>query len=417
MAAKKKTVRKAFGYRQCDDFAAYLNHMARQGWHFQEWRAGLVFREGPPEEAHYAVEIFSQAEETDIRPEPNTREFAEYCEAAGWQFVDSLRKYCVFKRIRSDAVPIMTDEERFEAVSQSERPTVNRALGLSFLWVLLKTFELVSLFEMRIFDSLYVSITSLWFLLFVLALLRWGQFQLWKSLCRKQLDRGEPLFFGRSRRANSERWYDALYSVALLAHLGYLAYLGQSRLILYPLIIYGIVAIMGFLLAWFRPDSNTNSLIQIIVTILLVLGVLTAATLDTVGNEQVNPAAEPPLTFADMGYDLSEPEIAFSYADSSVFGTSQRAQLRQDGEYVSYSLYFSNHPWVLRKLWKEETKGKANETRTDCTAAWGAVEAFRNNAGEYLVRYKDAIWTIRYSFEEPLTQEQINSIIAALRGD
>ena len=34
MAAKKKTVRKAFGYRQCDDFAAYLNHMARQGWHF-----------------------------------------------------------------------------------------------------------------------------------------------------------------------------------------------------------------------------------------------------------------------------------------------------------------------------------------------------------------------------------------------
>ena len=416
MAAKKKTVRKAFGYRQCDDFAAYLNHMARQGWHFKEWRAGLVFEEGPPEEAHYAVEIFTKAEETDTRPELDTREFAEYCEAAGWQFVDSLRKYCVFKRIRSDAVPIMTDEERFEAIVQAEKPTVNRALGLSFAWVLLKTLEMVTMLEMRIFDSLYVSMASLWFLLFVLALLRWGQFQLWKHLCRKQLELGKPLFFGKSRRANSERWYDYLYSGALLVHLGYLAYLGQSRLILYLLIVSGIVMIMGFLLAWFRPDSTTNSLIQIIVTVVLVLGILTAATLDTVGNAQVNPTSAPPLTFADMGYDLTDPEIAYSYADSSVFGTSQRAQLRQDGEYVSYSIYFSDHSWVLRKVWMEETKHKTKLERTDCTAAWGAVEAFRYGESNYLIRYEDALWTFHSSFEEPLTQEQIDSIIAVLRG-
>ena len=35
MSGKKKTVWKAFGYQSCDDFAAYLNHMARKGWHFR----------------------------------------------------------------------------------------------------------------------------------------------------------------------------------------------------------------------------------------------------------------------------------------------------------------------------------------------------------------------------------------------
>ena len=60
MAAKKKTVRKAFGYRQCDDFAAYLNHMARQGWHFKEWRAGLVFEEGPEERRKFIDIAISQ---------------------------------------------------------------------------------------------------------------------------------------------------------------------------------------------------------------------------------------------------------------------------------------------------------------------------------------------------------------------
>ena len=57
-----------------------------------------------------------------------------------------------------------------------------------------------------------------------------------------------------------------------------------------------------------------------------------------------------------------------------------------------------------------------NDTRQDCTASWGAAEAFRNNAGNYIVRYEDALWVICLSLEEPLTQEQIDLTIAAIRG-
>jgi hypothetical protein len=48
MAKNRKTVFKGFSYLQCDDFAAYLSHMAAKGWHFKEFNIGLVFEKGTP---------------------------------------------------------------------------------------------------------------------------------------------------------------------------------------------------------------------------------------------------------------------------------------------------------------------------------------------------------------------------------
>ncbi len=33
---------KYFKYRECDAFAKYLEEQAAKGWHFKEWRLGLV---------------------------------------------------------------------------------------------------------------------------------------------------------------------------------------------------------------------------------------------------------------------------------------------------------------------------------------------------------------------------------------
>ena len=80
MAKNLKTVRHRFNYRQCDTFAAYLNHMARQGWHFKEFRSTLVFEKGEPEDAVYAVEIFTDGTAHDMQPSYKAMNFAEYCE-------------------------------------------------------------------------------------------------------------------------------------------------------------------------------------------------------------------------------------------------------------------------------------------------------------------------------------------------
>lgn len=32
-----------FRYRECDAFAEYLQERSMKGWHFKEWKFGLVF--------------------------------------------------------------------------------------------------------------------------------------------------------------------------------------------------------------------------------------------------------------------------------------------------------------------------------------------------------------------------------------
>lgn len=110
-----------FSYRDCDDFAAYLEEQARLGWHFKEIHMGLVFERGKPAEIRYRVEVFPKRREEDDGATWETKEYAAYCEAAGWKFVGSVRKFCIFEQMEGEAVPIVTDEERLANVVRAER--------------------------------------------------------------------------------------------------------------------------------------------------------------------------------------------------------------------------------------------------------------------------------------------------------
>ncbi len=90
------------------------------GTPFSGWRLGMIFEKGEPENTEYAVEVFPKGSEDDRRPEADAEEYGEYCEAAGWKLVDSRKKFCVFRKIREDAVPIVTEEERIENVCKAE---------------------------------------------------------------------------------------------------------------------------------------------------------------------------------------------------------------------------------------------------------------------------------------------------------
>ncbi len=108
-----KKTRRTFPFfrpRECDGFAEYLQKQCMQGWHFKEWRFGMVFEKGEPKAENYRVEIFPKGAEMDMRPGENTKEYAEYCEAAGWEFIDSRGKTCIFKQEVEDAVPIVEQD-------------------------------------------------------------------------------------------------------------------------------------------------------------------------------------------------------------------------------------------------------------------------------------------------------------------
>ena len=119
MKTRKRSL-KYFHYRECDAFAEYLHQQSLKGWHFKEWRLGLVFEQGEPEDIEYTVEVFPKGSEQDLRPGEDTKEYAEYCEAAGWKLVDAHGKFCIFRKLRKDAVPIVESEERFENIRKAE---------------------------------------------------------------------------------------------------------------------------------------------------------------------------------------------------------------------------------------------------------------------------------------------------------
>lgn len=411
MAQDRKTILRGFDYRHCDDFAAYLADMARKGWHFKEWGAGLVFEKGEPEAATYAVEVFMNGSEYDTRPEPHTKEFAEYCEAAGWTLVDAKRKFCIFKRIREDAVPILTDEERLENIAKAERPGIWQTVFTSAAFTAMRFADFGIAFERYIFSNAQVMFTAVWTLLLILALMRCGQFYLWQYRCHKMLEQGEALYFGKGRQAFAQSWYSYLTGFIVLGQLIVLILLKQTALVISFLVIVAATVLMGFLIAKFRPDTASNQLIQVIVSALLFFGVLCFSMLlmfSETDEEKETP--DVPLTYAHIGVEMQPEELYNWDEDESFFGNWLYYNLDYGTDYLYYYVYISEYDWVLDKIWATETDGKANETRTDCTDDWGAENAFRNGAGDYLVRYEDRILIFCGSVEEPLTQDQIQII-------
>ncbi|MBR6399512.1 MAG: DUF2812 domain-containing protein, partial [Lachnospiraceae bacterium] len=115
----KRHIFRSFPYTRSDDFAAWLSEMAAKGWIFEGFGLGLIFEKGEPQEITYAVNTFLPGSEMDTRPEPQAEEFAEYCRAAGWELVDAKKRFCVFKRVQEDAVPILTEEEMVENAARA----------------------------------------------------------------------------------------------------------------------------------------------------------------------------------------------------------------------------------------------------------------------------------------------------------
>ena len=145
---KTKWVSRVFGYTQCDELAAYLQTMAKKGWQFRRFRFGLLFDRCVPTDDEYDVQVFLKNEENDLAPNEDTLDFASYCEAAGWELVDSRNRFVVFRKTREDAVPILTPEERLDSVYRAQRDLVRfrHVAAIFYLFYLLMVLSGVNIF-------------------------------------------------------------------------------------------------------------------------------------------------------------------------------------------------------------------------------------------------------------------------------
>ena len=125
---------------QPDDEAAIvkrLEKLAAKGWFLERadnW--GWTLRRGKPAQVRYAVTYFPGASVFDPGPTEDQETYADYCRAAGWEFVTSYGPVQYFRSSLPDPVPIETDEgEKLTAgrVSFTLVPRINACgrMGLS----------------------------------------------------------------------------------------------------------------------------------------------------------------------------------------------------------------------------------------------------------------------------------------------
>ena len=419
MKAKTKTVLKGFDYMHCDDFAGYLSDMAAKGWHFKEWTIGLKFEKGEPEQATYAVEVFTKASENDMRPEANTQEFAEYCEAAGWKLIDAKQKFCIFKRIDENAVELFTQEER--VLNSFKGMVSGTAISLLVLYGINAFLQWVNIdiaFADRIFSNSSLFTFLVWNLMFVAQFLSfihafWKKFKL-----KKDIARGHKVYLGNSVDGKYHlRWRD-VYVAALSALLLYYFFVtGHVSLAIMNIVIVVVTIGMALILNKIRPSRETNVLVQIGVSMAFFVVLLTTAVValatDTSDDE---PAIEElPLVISDYREWNDVIDDIDYYHDANILGSMDVYFVFGERESLSYHVYKSKSEALLDKVWKDLVEGKKyNEGAVDCSKLWGAKEAIRNENGGYYVRYDGVVLKFEDYEDEYLTEEQIDIILEKL---
>ena len=182
----------------------------------------------------------------------------------------------------------------------------------------------------------------------------------------------------------------------------------------------GTVLILGWILAKFRPDPDTASTIRMVTAALLFAFMLVVSVVQFTLTSEKNAQEKEnvPLQYSDLGVDNGTIEHSSYGGESSILGSHKTYYLHYEPQkpmqQLNYTIYQTDHAWILDHVWEESRGESYNANATDCTDHWGAIEAYRNQAGTYYVRYDDAILILYIEVAE-LTPAQIGIVLENLQ--
>lgn len=429
---ERKRVLKNFRYRECDAFAGYLSEQARQGWHFKEWRLGLVFEKGEPAVVEYIVEVFPEGAEMDTKPARDTEEYAEYCEAAGWKLVDSKRKFCIFRKEKPDALPIVTPEERFCNVKNAEwKLWIYSYMGMLCVTAL-DWFQFWKLnFKRWIFNDVMIFVLFAVTLFALFSVLDLISVRITMGRKKRQLEAGEIPVYGRKLHGHVNwRWGWSIICGIAVCILAYRE--GFQNIIIVFVAFAGVIALISMIIELRRPARADHWMIQfgesgLLLLVLLIMIVAMLADQPTQSDLRDNASLQ---EFPLIQTDYREIDGSVDFTDigelDGIFGSERYCAvvyvLDKSGEdsedaetdWLSYDIYRTQYPWILQKMWSEEINGLTAEEAT-APDAWGAVAAYCNENGYYRILYPDTM--ILLSAEEKLSEAQIQAVCRKLGLD
>lgn len=99
-----------YSFYSLGDTIKQLEEYAREGLLLEKVIGGqYYFKKVVPCNVRYSIETFSKASCYDTIPAKTTREFIDYCEEAGWNYICSAGKNQFFYTTDENVVPIETD--------------------------------------------------------------------------------------------------------------------------------------------------------------------------------------------------------------------------------------------------------------------------------------------------------------------
>lgn len=432
----QKRVFRTFQYRETEIFAGYLHEQSMKGWHFKEWKFGLVFEKGEPADIRYAVEVFPKGKEEDLRPEEDAMDYAAYCEAAGWELLDGARKFCVFRQKEKDAVPIVTEEERLQNIYQAERGRWLGQMGAAFLLLLNAGVQVCTSLQNAVFSNLLIGLLALAFWIVLLKLTEGLDLMLWRQSSKRAKDGRISSLFYREKGEQRPFWriFQKFEWWCGVLFLGVILFAKGTRWIV-PIVLICVILFvaMTFLLEHFRPDRDASILSQVGVGVLCLIVCIVGAILN-VYNDKVDVVVQPPLVQADYRDMKGEPmKVQECEYSESIFGKMLHMEICY-GEEPKYETTTSSNGNVTTVSWELKEGSKEQDllyyvyrecyvdwlpeivwkrvirdwdSGVDCSREWDAAEAKR--VGKiYFVWQENKILVLRSDVE--LNQEQIQKI-------
>lgn len=457
---------------QPDDEAAIvkrLEKLAAKGWFLERadnW--GWTLRRGEPAQVRYAVTYFPEASVFDPGPTENQETYADYCRAAGWEFVSSYGPVQYFRSDLPDPVPIETDQgEKLSAIHRAMTKTTLLVYGLALVCALLLLAEQMQTLRQTPFSVLSSNgelvFLAVFFVMGLCAVIVPADYLIWYFRSKQSVEDGGACLPGHT-------WLRYVTNITLLLCLAVLlgvvlAAAGSVRrglLVLALLILrflpYAALWTVFHLLRRRGRDRASVRKGYIIAAVIAWIGImaLDIAFLDS--DILVAPGRQPDQIYVDSdgdSHDLYADDLPVTLEDLGIQVTAaDRCSYERNHSaslLVSYTTYEqraaseeSDLPWLLygvadfawESLAREQMERMVyggpvvmggqifilRESNAVEDPRWGADQTYykprttgKRNGGEWLLRYGNRLVGIRQVGWE-LTDERVEILREALSG-
>lgn len=159
---------------ECTAVEEYLEMMAEKGWLLESiYEYFFKFKRIEPKKLKYSVEASRRLSIYDEEDTEKSREYREYCIAAGWNYVCQENKLLIFyTEDENKVIPIETDdEEKFKNIFNASIPRILMKISILILFAMQLYFEFIGnriKYAIAFNSSLFVGILYLIFIAILL---------------------------------------------------------------------------------------------------------------------------------------------------------------------------------------------------------------------------------------------------------